>query len=397
MNSMSELTFETVDGTTQANGSRSRGRVVKLDSRKKEKGIAFAQFSLALAAGGGSPLQALEIAKNRLGESSDVVTVLKAAVSAGSTSSPDWAAPLVPAHQNMVNDFVSYLRPRTIVGRFGVGGTPDMRRIGFRFKAPTQITGGAASWVREGFPIPLTAFNFASIELDFAKLGALAVITRELIQWSNPNAELIVRDGLAAAIIERLDRDFVDPAKAEVANVSPASITNGIPALPSVGGYDIEAVKQDIEALFFAFLNADNPPDNAVFLMSSKLAFRLSALQNMFGTREFPAIHFGGGSLMGLPVITSNYIADDRVILVNPSDIYFADGGLHIDASDSVSIEMRDDPTNDSVSPTGATMTSMFQTGSVALKVLKAVNYKRRRASAVSWLSGVQWGAHGSS
>lgn len=387
------LTFETVDGMSSAGGTRSRrtNPVVKLE---REKGIKFTQFALALMAGNGNKLHALEIAKSKLGEGSDVVAVLKAAVGAGNTADPLWAGPLYEAYRTFSDDFVSYLRSKTITGAFGRNSVPDLRRVDFNLNIPTQVTGGAAGWVKEGAPIGLTRFDFSSLKLGHAKLGAIAVITKELARWSSPSAELIVRDQLAAAVIETLDKDFIS-TKAAVENESPAGILNGVAPITSSGS-DIDAINADIEALYFQFLEAENPPETGVFILSSKLALRLSLMRSPLGVVEFPGLTFAGGRLAGLPVITSNYVPDDRVILVNASDIYFADGGVGIDSSDATSLQMDSAPTNNSVTPTGAALVSMYQTDSIATKVVKHVNYARRRPSAVAWLQGVQWGRTGS-
>ena len=66
---------------------------------------------------------------------------------------------------------------------------------------------------------------------------------------------MLVRDALAGAIIERIDRDFVDPAKAEVADVSPASITHGLTPI-AASGTDAAAVRADLAAIFGAFIAA---------------------------------------------------------------------------------------------------------------------------------------------
>lgn len=80
-------------------------------------------------------------------------------------------------------------------------------------------------------------------------------LTDELVRFSNPAADTLVRNALASAIIERIDIDFIDPAKAEVAQVSPASVTNGVTAIPSTGNPEA-----DVEALFEAFLKANLSP-----------------------------------------------------------------------------------------------------------------------------------------
>lgn len=387
------LSFETIDGSSLADGIRSRQghKVVKIE---REKGIKFAQFAMALMAGNGNRLQAVEVAKAKLGENSDVVTALKAFVPAGNTADPLWARPLHEAYRAFSDDFVSYLRSRTITGAFGRGGVPDLRRVDFNLNIPTQVSGGDASFVAEGAPIGLTKFDFSSIKLGHAKIGAIAVITKELAAWSSPSAEGIVRDQLAEAVIETLDKDFIS-TKAAVDNVSPAGILNGVAPITSTGS-DIDAINADIEALYFQFLEADNPPENGVFILSSKLALRLSLMRSPLGVVEFPGLTYAGGRLAGLPAITSNYVPDDRVILVNASDIYFADGGVDIDSSDATSLQMDSQPTNNSVTGVHTAQVSMYQTSSIATKVLKYVNYARRRESAVAWLQGVQWGRTGS-
>jgi hypothetical protein len=51
--------------------------------------------------------------------------------------------------------------------------------------------------------------------------------------------------------------------------------------------------------------------------------------------------------------------------------------------------------TNNGASPAisvEATMVSMFQTNSVAIRAERWINWKRRRSAAVSYLTGVGWG-----
>ncbi|EFT7917077.1 phage major capsid protein, partial [Escherichia coli] len=88
--------------------------------------------------------------------------------------------------------------------------------------------GGAAGWVGEGKAKPLTKFDFESITFSHAKVSAIAVLTEELIRFSSPAADALVRNALAEAVVARLDTDFVDPKKAAVADVSPASITHDV-------------------------------------------------------------------------------------------------------------------------------------------------------------------------
>lgn len=386
-----------------------RAPLVAKNTEKLEPGILFARYAMCKMASQNNPAMAVEIAKSKYPQHEGLVKTLdleargqkmqglmKATVEAGTTLDATWAAPLVD-YQNFAGDFVEYLRPRTILGQFGTGNIPSLNRIPFNVRIAGQTTGGQAYWVGEGAPKPLTSFDFNDTELRWNKIATIAVLTNELIRFSDPSAERLVRDGLAAAVIERADIDFVDPAKAAVANVSPASITNGITGIPSSGN-TAEDIRADIAALWAPFIAARNAPRNAVYLMDSTTALALSMMVNPLGQSEFPGINMNGGTFNGVPVIVSDYLPVDSgggmVVLLNASDIWLADDDqVTIDASREASLQMLDGPTNNSATGTPTTMVSMFQTNSTAFLAERFINWQRRRASAVSYLTDVNWGA----
>ncbi|HEJ6909081.1 TPA: phage major capsid protein [Serratia marcescens] len=354
--------------------------------QKLEKGIAFARFAKALAAANGSRSEALEIARKQYPDDAKLHHVLKAAVGAGTTTDPTWAGALVE-YQDYAQDFVEFLRPQTIIGRFGQGSIPALRNVPFNIRIPAQTSGGSANWVGQGKAKPLTKFDFASITFSFAKVAAIAVLTDELIRFSNPAADALVRNALAEAVVARLDTDFIIPSKAEVPGVSPASITNGITAIPSTGIPD-----DDAAAAFGVFVAANLQPNGAVWLMSSTTALALSMRKNALGQKEYPEVTLLGGTFQGLPVIVSQYVGN-QLVLVNAPDIYLADdGGVAVDMSREASLEMATDPTGDSTTPTGTELVSMFQTNSVAIRAERWINWKRRRTAAVAVISNVNYG-----
>ncbi|WP_436873714.1 phage major capsid protein [Kosakonia sacchari] len=359
--------------------------IIRVD-QKLEKGIAFARFAKALAAANGSRSEALEIARKQYPDDSKLHHVLKAAVGAGTTTDPTWAGALVE-YQEYAQDFVEFLRPQTIIGRFGQGNIPALRQVPFNIRIPAQTSGGSANWVGQGKAKPLTKLDFESITFAFAKVAAIAVLTDELIRFSNPAADALVRNALAEAVIARLDTDFINPSKAEAAGISPASITNGIVATPSTGNPD-----DDAAAAFGVFVAANLQPNGAVWLMSSTTALALSMRKNTLGQKEYPEMTLLGGTFQGLPVIVSQYVGN-LLVLVNAPDIYLADdGGVAVDMSREASLEMESDPTGDSITPTGTELVSMFQTNSVAIRAERWINWKRRRTAAVAVISGVNYG-----
>ncbi len=370
------------------------------NTQKLEPGIAFARAAKCLALGHLEHRDAIGIAKSLYEGQDSIIAatqrlVTKAAVAAATTSDATWAGPLVGDETGVFADFVEYLRPQTILGRFGTNGIPSLRRVPFRVPLIGQTSGGDGYWVGEGQAKPLTKFDFERKTLEPLKVANIAVATMEVIRDSSPAADGIIRDQLAAALRERLDIDFIDPAKAAVAGVSPASILNGVAGIPSSGN-TADDVRADIRALFNAFIAANNAPTSGVWLMPATTALALSLMQNPLGQAEFPGISMTGGELFGLPVIVSEYIptssAGAVVALVNASDIYLGDeGGVDLSMSTEASLQMDNAPDNPTTAST--VLVSLWQRNLVGFRAERAINWARRRASAVAYLTGVNWGA----
>lgn len=393
---MQAVNAQPAEPAAQKRASTTASATPHIQMRKPEdldKGIAFARLAKVKALSrldGESPRH---IAKQLYGEDSSIFRIVnKAAVSAIDSSSG-----LVGDETSAFADFVEFLRPQTIIGRFGTNGIPSLRRVPFRVPLIGQTSGGAGYWVGEGRAKPLTKFNFERKTLEPLKVANIAVCTEEVLRDSSPSAEMMVRDQLAAALRERMDIDFIDPAKALVAGISPASITNGVTAITSSGA-TADDIRQDIRALFKAFIDDNNAPTTGVWIMPSTIALSLSLMMNPLGQNEFPGITMNGGTLSGLPVIVSEYVPYDSsgamVSLVNASDIYMADdGGISVDMSREASLEMSDSPSHNSTTPTPSQSVSMFQTNSVAFRAERTLDWMARRTSAVAVLDGVNWGA----
>lgn len=395
-----------VKGATPAEAQPSRAGASYVSVRANaEPGIEFTRAVLCKVHAftecmKGNFLSAEHVAKSRFPDNQRIQQYVKAAVPAGTTSEAVWASPLVDP-TNLAGEFVEFLRPQTIIGKFGANGIPSLRRIPFNVRYIGQTNGGNGYWVGQGAPKPLTSFAFEATTLTWAKVAAISVITEELARFSSPSAEMLVRDGIAAALIERIDTDFVDPAKAVSTGVSPASITNGLTALSSAGT-SADNARTDVQNLLEQFILNNINPTSLVLIMPNTLALALSLLRNSLGQKEFNDITMNGGRLEGIPVITSQYAANqsgygNMVIAVNASDVFLSDDGqVTVDASREASLQMLDNPTNNSSSATATTMVSMWQTNSIALRAERFINWAKRRDEAVVYMDDVNWGSIGS-
>lgn len=397
------------DNAVNASTTRGGGRIEVKRVEKLDPGIGFARMVKCFGMAKGNLDQASRIAQVRYGDNSDAFGALKgmadrgfmaiekAEVPAGSTVSGSWAEDLVSDTTSAFADFVEYLRPQTILGKFGTNGIPSLRRVPFRVPLISQTGGGEGYWVGEGKAKPLTSFDFARTTLEPLKVANIAVLTDEVIRNSSPSAEAIVRDQLAEALKARLDIDFINPAKTASAGVSPASITNGAAHSAASGTGDADDVRADIRSLLGEYIAANNPPTTGVIVMRSDTALSLSMMVNALGQSEFNGIGMNGGMLLGIPVITSEHVPAGVVAMINASDVYLADeGGIRLDMSREASVEMLDGSlTGNSIGVvpgTAASTVSLWQTNSVGFLAERTINWARRRTSAVAYLTGVAWG-----
>lgn len=399
-----------VKGEKAADGTTSRTDRIQVKRQQVlEPGIGLARLVKCFGMANGDVERASRLASARYGEDSNAFGTLKmlsdrgfnslekAEVPAGATVSGNWAEDLVGDTTSAFADFVEYLRPQTILGKFGANGVPSLRRVPFRVPLISQTAGGSGAWVGEGKAKPVTSFDFSRTTLEPLKVANICILTDEVIRDSSPSAEAIVRDQLVQALIGVIDTDFVAVGNSGTGGVKPASITNAAPNGAASGTGDADDVRADIRSLLGEYIAANNPPSTGVLLMRSDTALALSMMVNALGQSEFNGIGMNGGNLMGIPVVTSQYVEAGVVIMVNAADVYLADdGGFRLDMSREASVEMLDGSlTGDSIGVvpgTAASTVSLWQTNSVGFLAERTLNWAARRTSAVAYLSGVAWG-----
>lgn len=371
-------------------------------------GIAMARYAMCLVKAKGNQEMAFRLAEKHFPHTEGVVQTLKAqaeganlqqlmqmkaTVAAGDTINSTWAAPLVYANTFM-GDFIDFLRPRTLIGQ------SSFRPIPFNVRVAGQTSGGSASWVGQGKAKPVTKFDFNAVTVPFTKIAAISVITQELARFSDPNAEALVRDSLADTVIARIDTDLFDPDLAAVANVSPAGLLNGVApvAVSAIDYADPTSVRCAIAALWAPW-DATFMGTRPAYYTTPAVARMLSLSREPLGTVAFPGMTPMGGTLDGVPVRVSQYLANNGgsggapFILVDESEIYIADdGSVTLDASEQASIEMSDTPagsSNPTVAASSVNFVSMWQTNSIALRAERFIWWGPRRSGAVQWIDGM--------
>lgn len=363
---------------------------VNKDADEKFQGQNYTRIVIAKALSrlSDGDISPLAIAEARWGKTNPtLINVMKAAVPGGGSGSGEWGAELAAIDQRYTGDFIEFLHSMTVYDKLPLRQIP----------ANVQIKGqdGAATgyWVGQSKAIPATTADFSAVNLTPLKVAALAVVSNELLRDSSPAAEQLVRDALVEASSQRVDTTFLSNAAA-VSGVSPAGILNGLTGITSAGT-DGAGLRADIKALYATFIAAKNV--NGLHLVTTpSLAKSIQLMTNALGLTEFPGITAAGGSLLGDPVTTGDNVGSGQLIMLKPSDIYrIGDSGVQVSISREAMIEQDTAPTGATDTPVAASanLTSMFQSESTAIKVVRSINFAKRRASAVAFVTGADYGA----
>lgn len=373
------------------------GNVIAVKSNLPE-GIAFTRFSLAMAQAKGNVMLAYEVAKNYYHDTPQVENCLKAAISLGGTKhlSPLEEHPMltkgavtavagtdtaVTQYMDIQSDFINLLRPKLIMGRM-----TQLSRVPFLSRLGRQLTGVTGGFVGEGAPKPVQKQTYDNVTLGYAKVAVIVVLTDEGARFGTIDVQMRARDDMIKGIATYIDKRFMDPSYSGVANVSPASITNGATRVQS-GGTTLAAIDADVLSMMAPFSSSDVDPTTAVWVMNATTALRLALKRNQYDEPAFPgmqnAIKTGAGDWYGLPVLVSNAMIaagspnENQIALVTQEEVSLADdGNVAIDMSAEASVQMNDAP-----SAGAQSLVSLWQNNLLGIRAEQYINWGARRPS----------------
>ena len=365
--------------------------VASRDKDEKFKGQNFTRMVIARAlahmAGIGGPSPA-QIAEKRWGKTNPtLVACIKAGVAGGGSDSGEWGAELVQADTRYTGDFIEYLYGKTLFDQL------PLTRVPANVTIKGQDGASTAFWVGQSKGIPVTNADFSTVSLTPLKVGAIATMSKELIRDSSPDAEALVRDSLVQASAQKVDGTFFSTSAASN-GVSPAGILNNVAGHNSHGS-TIDGVIADVKQLYEIFQSFKNASGLGL-VMTPSMGKALSLMQNALGQFAFPGISQNGGSLLGDTAWTGDNVTSGHFILLKPSDIYrIGDTGVEVSVTDVATIEQDSAPQGAGDTPTAAsaTLMSMWQNEMIGIKVVRSVNWAKRRSHAVQYIDNAAYGA----
>jgi HK97 family phage major capsid protein len=252
----------------------------------------------------------------------------------------------------------------------------------------------AGSFVGEGLPIPVRQGAFTSQSLTPKKMAVISTWTREMGDHSIPAIEGLIREAIQMDTSVAIDSVLIDANPATV--VRPAGLLNGVSVTTATTGGGIAALVGDITGLINAISTATfGNVRNLVWLANQTDLLRASML-TAANTGIFPfRDEIRNGTLATIPIIDSATIPARTLILVDAADFVVVGGEApRMEMSDQATLHMEDTTPLELVaspSTVAAPQRSLFQTDSLALRMVMPLNWLQRRTGTIAWTQTVTW------
>ncbi|GGA00333.1 hypothetical protein GCM10011497_33670 [Elstera cyanobacteriorum] len=324
----------------------------------------------ALAGGRGDPARAADFAAKTW---NDGYTAKALAAGVGSAGGY-----LVPEVQAL--EVVELLRKASAVRRLG----PTVVPMPHGTLLMAKLTGGAqADYLGENTAITPSLPSFGQIRLTARKLAALVPISNDLIRYSAPAADQVVRDDLVTALAEREDLAFLYGNPTGTGN-DPKGIRHWVLPAQEIAssGATVDAMVADLAKLVLALQEGKARMLRPAWIMAPRTLQALMAVRDGSGHFVFrPELQ--NGTLNGYPVATSLHVPvapSSEILLVDMADVLIGEAtGLLIDAS------------GEAAYPSGGSVIPAFGLDQTVIRCVTAHDLALRHEAAVAVLTGVTW------
>jgi len=360
-------------GGNQIRAALADVRVVAPDAETRKHDLAVLVRCVALA--GPVVERAPRIAREHFGNDR-----LACAMEAGSFAGGGFLVP-----ETYVPDLIEYLRPASVIRRMGVAVPP---LVNGSLTLP-KVTGGAsASYIGESENIPTSNLTGGQVKFTAKKLVAMVPMSNDLLRWSNPSADAIVRNDLVRAMAQAEDAAFIRNQGTGNAPKGLRYWADAARVLTMTATPDLAKVTNDLGRLKLAVENTDLALFAPYWLMAPRTRQYLEDLRDSNGNLAFPEI--ARGELRGYPFLTTTQIPTNLGTGGNESEVYFVESSELIIAEDS---RIMLEASNVAAYHNGTSVVAAFSLDQTVVRVIAQHDFGPRHTEAIAVLTGVTWGA----
>jgi len=337
------------------------------------KGRKASRMMQAVAAGKGDPDKSLAWLKKHYPEDE---TLQKALTIGG-----DGTDFIMPVEYSQ--DLIELLRPMSAVRKLNPVIIPmDSATL----QIPKLIAGSTATYIGSNDNIGTTKPKFGMLKLTFKKLAAIVPVSNDLVRFSSPGADDLVRDDLVASLAIREDQAFL---RDEGDENTPKGMKYWAPEsnlIPANATVNLANVTKDLGKLILALMQSNCRMIRPGWIFSPRTMVYLMTIRDGNGNYAFRD-EMANGTLWGYPYAVTNNIPVD-LGSGSDSEIYFAD---FADVVIGEALRIQLDASNTAAYADGNDVVAAFSRDQTVIRAIVEHDFGMRHDASVALLTGVTW------
>ncbi|MCT8514921.1 phage major capsid protein [Chromohalobacter sp. TMW 2.2271] len=347
---------------------------------KQYVGATAARMAMSMAAGRGDMQLAAQFARNEIGDADVAMAVETAAGSGGS---------LVP--QNMHDEIIELLRPKTIVRSLGAQTMPLPNG---NLSLPRMASGATSSYVGEGSDVLASEGGTDDVALNAKTMITMVPFSNQLIGRAGFNVEQMFLNDMLSSMAVREDKAFLrdDGSSDTPTGFSKICRDEGrVVPWDSADAKDMAAIDAYLDRLILTLMESDSLLMRPGWGMSPRTYMKLFGLRDGNGNKVYPEM--ANGELKGWPIrhttTIPNNLDTSEAGNSNESEIYFADwNDVVIGESDTMTIDFSREATYKDANDN---LVSAFSRNQSLLRVVKEHDVAFRHPEGLVLGSEVPW------
>lgn len=344
------------------------------EQEKVEKGVTLARIVRAFASAKGDVNKAREYAEsNSFGP--EVVKAL--------ATQPNSAGGYVVPPQYST-DLIDLLYNRVAIRKMGATSMPMPNG---NLSIPKLTAGVSASYIGENAGVNAQQPSFGVISLNWKKLAAVVAISNDLIRYSSPKADEVVKNDLTNSFAQTEDLQFL---RGTGTGNAPKGLHNWITQTDnaaSADGSDLTLVIADLFKGPQTLEEQNIPFVKPGWIIAPRTKFFLMSVRDSVGNFYF-LDEMKRGTLLGYPYVSTNQVETGAASTYYQS-IYFGDFN---DAIIGESSELSLDVSQDASYLVNGSLVSAFAFDQTVIRGIARHDFCVRRVESFYRLDQVQWG-----
>ncbi len=295
----------------------------------------------------------------------------------------DQGGALVPIQFS--TDFIELLRPMAVMRDLGI---PTLPTPTGSLRIPKLTSGVNAYYIGELENITKSSPTTGQLMLAYKKLAALVPMSNDLLRYSSPGADTLVRNDSARSISQREDQAFIRDDGTGAAPKGLRHWINQANVVAANGTVNVDNVTVDLGKCIERLMEANVPILRGAWLLGPRAWRYLTTVRITNGPYAFRDEMVNNGTLWGWPYRVTTQIPRN-LGSGSDSEVYFFEVDNCVIGE---AMTMSVDASNVAAYEDGGTVKAAFSRDETVVRVISEHDFGLRHDLAATVLTGVTWG-----